>query len=354
MYHLVTGCLMKKLCLILFFTFCSPSLLAAASYSETKLTDKTELLFHHYAAALFNFKKKLQVSLEGSYPSFDRGDRYVYGRDISYGLDGIDDIHLSYEYLLESNDWDSLVELNNDSHRLWKKLLKTTNLHKSYEELNRAYLKGNKLHSKRKIRKELEKEIINFKKKVYDYLSSGSVHYTYGASLVDQFHPFFVQVLVEIFSKSFLYAGIDRRRFDAEQLQKDSLILYGSILGDEELIGNILRIENIDESLYRKREFKGSLVSLIAMVASNKNCDQIGLLPEVSLNSLIHFKPVIYELSVNHIFTNIQQNLIYNCFLSPTNFYNSAIGSFNKSYLKLVRKRAEKDLRQIDWKEVQL
>ncbi|MDD0853935.1 hypothetical protein HBN50_12555 [Halobacteriovorax sp. GB3] len=294
---------------------------------------------------------KILVSKNGKHPEVIKNEKSINRHmkiDIEYGFNSLTVIDLSLDYVRTSNDWEMILELNKEASVMWRSILEKSNLHSSYDELNNAYIQGEKLHSNWLERRSINKMIKAYKRQVYDFLSSGSIRYTYGVSMLNSFHPFFTQVLLEMFFSSFNYAKVDGKRKKGHDYEKESLALFVAAFGDQEVIRLVSNDDTQWNTYFANNEVKGSLLSLLSMTAT-KDCFQLGLKPEISRTLFLGFDPIYYHQTVSKIFTNISGNIAHNCGIGKdeeygiyySNLYHSEYKGLNKDMLKLFRKRNE-------------
>lgn len=300
-----------------------------------------------------NHSKRVNVHIseDGNYPTFS--DDFL---DQQYGFDYYKDINLSYNFLLESNDWDGIYELNRQAANVWRAVLSKSDLHHDYDSLKNAYIFNKKLHSKRRGRKEIDELIFNYQKSVLDFLSSSGVRYTYGASLISEFHPFFMQTIIEFYSESFISSLTDKRRIKDTDLYSYSKILYASLFVNEKYDKKVREIFQISSSAYQHFEYQAGILSLINMAVANKNCFQLGLKPELSRSIISSMNNYLYSTEISNIFKNTQGNLSLNCGKTElmgrkvhSILYNAAYKYFEKDILNPYRKKAVKFFKKIDW-----
>ncbi len=198
--------------------------LRAQDFSESRLRDYTEVKanFHFYVNPR---ESLLSISPEGSMPF-----RYLDSDEVSIKSttktcitnywflwfkhreeieqkvisvkreNGLENGNvLNTHFLDQALDWESLLDLNRESYKLWNDI--KDKLEVSDAELTDLYFSNN-IRSR-----EINQKIKLFKKQVKAFLFSTTFQLTYGLSYIENFHPLFSQVIVENYLK---HAYVDR------------------------------------------------------------------------------------------------------------------------------------------------
>ncbi|EQC48207.1 hypothetical protein M899_2803 [Bacteriovorax sp. BSW11_IV] len=226
---------------------------------------------------------------EGSkyiYASHDGVSPYSTSDEKSYGLESNN--KLDNDYLKNSSDWESLEELNLKARSLWQDVvvgsMKETTLEQRFERARELYFKG-------KLPRKIDKEIESFKSEVLAFLNSSEVQVNYGLSLIQNYHPFFTQIILEQFAVYYFNAGYgiwpkDIQLQISEAWVMDSMISqYGKSYLSQNY-SNYIADKYIDQIQYLKK--KVNVLMLLTMMTP-KNCSKFGLRPELARTMIQKF-----------------------------------------------------------------
>ncbi|MDD0853931.1 hypothetical protein HBN50_12535 [Halobacteriovorax sp. GB3] len=326
-------------------------------YGKSRLDLSEKLVFYHLG-------KELLVDEFGSYPDLALGVKPIQNMPrtirLNYGFPTRESIHLSYEFLLESNDWDSLLDLNNLAKEVWDRVLSLSDKHNNYDDLKNAYLLSSKLHTKKEGREKIDHLINTYKQTVLDFLSSGGIRYTYGASMIENFHPFFSQVIIEIFTNLYRDAEVDGSfSFKSESSFLDAIVIYSSSVASKEKRNQVFEtVPHLKERI-KSEEVRGSVLSLMNMIAARSSCRQLGLKPELSRVILSHLESVFYGLDVGNMIKNISENVELNCGeirwwseydqYRVSKIYSRQYSGYKKHILIPMRKKIRSLMKNFSW-----
>ncbi|MDD0853933.1 hypothetical protein HBN50_12545 [Halobacteriovorax sp. GB3] len=297
----------------------------------------------------------VNVSSDGEYPKYPKFFEEEYGFD----TDWPNEIALSYDYLIESQDWQGLLDLNIQASKIWDLILEKSDIHQDYDSLKNAYVFGKKLHSKRKGRKEIDHMIKAYQKNVFDFLSSSGGRYTYGVSLIDHFHPFFLQIVIEFASELFAIDFVDRDRFSEFNFRLDYQLLNATLIANPNMmIAYSHWIENFEE-LLSKYEHRGAIISILSMAATETECLQLGLKPEISRSVLLGIHTDKYRQVSKQIMMYLKSDIRQSCgnvdslffpdIQLQSRIYNIYYPQFGKSIVKPFRENGKRFLDSVDW-----
>ncbi|EQC49279.1 hypothetical protein M899_1711 [Bacteriovorax sp. BSW11_IV] len=189
---------------------------------------------------------------------------------------------LSHSYLEKSLDWEAILELDQMAKKAWDDYVFEMNKKGVYESgaLREHYFnKGYK-----------NKIFDNFRHSLVIFMESSTVSVTYGLSMLENFHPFFVQTLLEfsIYSQYRLRYGLN-----PSAIFNKAFTERASIGQDEGLVSYTFLLLNI-------------------VTANDKSCLNFGLSPEYS-RSLVEYRDFLDHDILDHIVSSYKYNTSKNC-----------------------------------------
>lgn len=189
---------------------------------------------------------------------------------------------LSRPYLESALDWETIMDLDQKAKRAWNEyvlLMKKKGIHDSKSLREHYFSKGYK-----------SKVFDNFRQSLIVFMESSTISATYGLSLIENFHPFFVQTLLEfsLYSQHRLRYGINPSAIFNKSFKERAS--YGQVEG---LVSYTFLLLNI-------------------VTANDKSCLNFGLSPEYS-RSLVEDRDFLDHDILDHIITSYKYNTAKNC-----------------------------------------
>lgn len=318
------------------------------SQSELRILEENEIKsVQFYDRKRDNFPNTIRAAKDGAIPydaSVIKKNKELGKVEKKYrsGVELIEKI--STQYIDESADWESLLYLNLKGRDLWNEIIdisRERNTQSPEEEARFHYFNDQRYVKDSQKNQKIISKIVDYKREVFSYLSSTELKVNYGLSKISSFDPFFVQVIQEIFTSSFLFFANDIERIQNHSFELESVLIEKNIFPIGEISKSYIDANILNEKKNRF-SYKSNLIPLLAMIMAIPNCEHIGLRPEVFRTIIQGFNHERY-----HTFTSAQfEALIFNnqknCgdvnYVTSKTGHNALYSTESKIFDKLVEK----------------
>ncbi len=241
---------------------------------KSSVTDKTESNFPYKS------KEDIKRSAEQSYQSVVIKNRDFYLSFSSYHSSFYKsgkEFKVLRSFINKSNDWEEVLYLNVWAKNLWDELVTTLGA----QEARLFYFNLENKIVDNKIQTTLKEKIRLFHMAVRSYLETTMSFDTGGLSLLRNYHPLFVQVLIESLADfNHFYNNIIKQHYNKDYVL--DMMKYLLILTEDEIFpdfdGQIVT-SLIDENKGKLRRYVNTILFLNLV---EENCHSLGLWPGAS------------------------------------------------------------------------
>ena len=265
-----------------------------------------------------------------------------------------DDFLVDKQFIKEAHDWEELYYLNIWAKDLWDELV----LKLGAKQARKFYYTLENKTIDKALQSELKEKIKIFHMATTSYLETSMSYDTAGLSLLKNYHPLFVQVLIESLA-DFKYFYHHTIKAANDQYYMIEIMKYLFILTENEVVADFHRLN----TLARVQEEEGKLIryvnTIIILNMLDNNCHTLGLWPGAFKWFVDVFGPSRMDISYHHdpvtyLINNITSRTYNLCGdLSPYRRFNFWGGSamkewneglktkqrdFNKLYRKLFNR----------------
>ncbi|WP_372654995.1 hypothetical protein [Halobacteriovorax sp.] len=259
-----------------------------------------------------------------------------------------DGFNITEEFLTKSNDWDEILEFNIKAKNLWDDLV---------EELGETkarifYFDNNALKMNKKKRKYLHDKISFFHIAIRGYLESANIYDTGGLSLVQNFHPLFVQVLLENTSSFNLFFENELHNYHEKSLILD-LLKYMMLIPKDDVTDDLGFNEQLsmEALIFRNNRLKSYINTLILLNMTEEKCSSFGLWPGASRWIHLYRSSQIgtsFDVDpIDHLVRRVEQKTIKSCGdFTPYKRFNMWGGEPMKNW-EIGMKKKKKDFKEI-------
>ncbi len=221
--------------------------------------------------------------------------------------------HITRDFLSASNDWEELVYFNIWAKELWDELV--DNLGATQARIFYKTLRNDNLSNEQEI--NLKDKIKIYHMALKSFLETSRSYDTGGLSLVKNFHPLFVQVLLESLSDfNNFYANTMSNHNDKSYMLE--MMKYLTILSESEVATDYHRLASLSEIKKNKGKLRRYINTVILLGMMGDNCHTYGLWPGASrwlldfINS--YDNSLIYANSPTmHLLARIKTNILSAC-----------------------------------------
>ncbi|EQC48210.1 hypothetical protein M899_2804 [Bacteriovorax sp. BSW11_IV] len=251
---------------------------------------------------------------------------------------------ISTEYIEESADWESLLYLNLKGRDLWNEIIdlsRERSTHSPEEEARFHYFNDQRYVKDSQKNQKIISKIVDYKREVFSYLGSTELKVNYGLSKISSFDPFFVQVIQEIFTSSFLFFKNDIHRIKNNSFELESVLIEKNIFPIGEISKSYIDVSILNEQKNRF-SYKSNLIPLLSMIMAIPNCEHMGLRPEVFRTIIQGFDHERYHTFTSAQFGALIFNNQKNCgdvnYITSKTGHNALYSTESKIFDKLVEK----------------
>ncbi|GEM_PF-4715186 len=259
-----------------------------------------------------------------------------------------DGFNITEEFLTKSNDWDEILEFNIRAKNLWDDLVAELG-----ETKARIFYFDNKaIKMNKKKRKHLHEKISFFHIAVRGYLESANIYDTGGLSLVKNFHPMFVQVLLENTSHFNKFFSSKLTRYHEKSFVMD-LLKYMMLISKDNVTNDFDFNEQLskEDVIFQNNRLKSYLNTLILLNMTEEKCNSFGLWPGASRWIHLYRSSQIgssFDVDpIDHLIRRVEQKTIKVCGdFTPYKRFNMWGGEPMKNWEIGIKKKT-KDIREI-------